>query len=73
MELEIEIEDPAIKVSPYILINSLEARRKRERRNTPTDLEVTYRDSRFITKIPRKITSIAHEFHSTFPRMKSMS
>ena len=63
IDLEIEIGDHTIGADPHILIDSLEAQRERERRSTPTDLEVTHEDSRFTTKTPRKITNITHELH----------
>jgi hypothetical protein len=64
IDLEIETGDHATEAGPHILIGCLEARRERERRNTPTDLEVTHEDSRFITKTPHKSTRIAHEFRT---------
>lgn len=56
---EIRTRDPETEVGPHILIDNTEARRELERRNTPTDLEEIREDSKSITKMLRKTTSVA--------------
>lgn len=58
---ETETGDLAIEVGRHILIDSLEARRELERKNTATDLEEIHEDSRFTTRMTHKTTSVAHE------------
>jgi hypothetical protein len=62
IDLEIEIGDPATEAGLHILIDSPEGRKELERRSIPTDLEQTHEDSKSITKMPHKITSVAHAF-----------